>query len=76
MIRYSPGGGVTPQILTDILKTIDTLGVFHKEREEGVIPFLLLDGHQSRFSIPFLEYITDPAHPWKVCIGVPYDTAL
>ena len=76
MIRYSPGGGITPQILTDILKTIDSLGVFDKEREEGIRPFLLLDGHQSRFSIPFLEYITDPAHPWKVCIGVPYGTAL
>ena len=47
MIRYSPGGGITPQILTDILKTMDSLGVFEKEREEGIRPFLLLDWHQS-----------------------------
>jgi hypothetical protein len=26
--------------------------------------------------VKFLEYITDPDHPWKVCIGVPYGTAL
>ena len=76
MIRYSKGGGISPEILTDILRTLDTLGVFEKERQEGIKPFLLLDGHQSRFSIPFLEYITNPDHPWKVCIGVPYGTAL
>ena len=76
MIRYSRGGGITPDILTDILKTLDTLGVFEKERENGIKPFLLLDGHQSRFSVPFLQYITDPSHPWKVCIGVPYGTAI
>ena len=76
MIRYSTGGGITPEILTDILKTIDSLGVFEKERQEGIKPFLLLDGHQSRFSVPFLEYITDPDHLWKVCIGVPYGTAI
>jgi hypothetical protein len=76
MIRYTKGGGISPEILTDILRTIDTLGVFEKEREEGIKPFLLLDGHQSRFSVEFLEYITDRQHPWKVCIGVPYGTAL
>ena len=76
MIRYSRGGGITPEILTDILKTIDSHGVFEKERQAGIKPFLLLDGHQSRFSVPFLEYITDPDHLWKVCIGVPYGTAI
>jgi hypothetical protein len=76
MIRYSKGGGITPEILTDILNTLDTLGVFEQERRNGIKPFLLLDGHQSRFSVNFLQYITDPDHPWKVCIGVPYGTAL
>ena len=40
------------------------------------MPFLLLDGHESRFELPFLTYITNPDHPWKVCIGVPYGTSL
>ena len=76
MIRYSKSGGITTSILTDILRTVDDLGIYEDERKEGIKPFLLLDGHQSRFGIEFLQYITDPNHPWKVCIGVPYGTAL
>jgi len=40
------------------------------------MPFLLLDGHGSRFELPFLNYVTHTDHPWKVCIGVPYGTSL
>ena len=40
------------------------------------MPFLLLDGHGSRFEIPFLRYVTDKQHPWVVCQGVPYGTSL
>ena len=76
MIRYSKSGGITTTILTDILRTVDELGLYEQERRDGIKPFLLLDGHQSRFGIEFLKYITDPTHPWKVCIGVPYGTAL
>ena len=39
-------------------------------------PFLLLDGHGSRFGLSFLEYINDAWHEWAVCIGVPYGTSL
>jgi hypothetical protein len=38
-------------------------------------PFLLVDGHGSRFELPFLDYIHNPEHPWTVAIGVPYGTA-
>ena len=76
MIRYSEKGSITPDILKDILKTIDDLEVFHTYRDNGAVPFLLVDGHQSRFHSTFLEYITDDAHPCKVSIGVPYDTSL
>ena len=37
---------------------------------------MLLDGHGSRFQLPFMEYIIDNSHPWVVCIGVPYGTSL
>ena len=40
------------------------------------IHFLLLDGHNSRFNVPFLEYVTDDAHQWMFCIGVPYGTVI
>ena len=44
--------------------------------EKGMYPFLLLDGHQSRFDIKFLCYVNDPKTKWSVCIGVPYGMAI
>ena len=76
MVRYSDKGSITDTILTDILRTIDELKLFQTYRENGAIPFLLVDGHQSRFSTQFLSYITDTNHQWKVTIGVPYGTSL
>ena len=35
----------------------------------------LLDGHQSRLALPFLQYINTTRDYWVVCIGVPYGTA-
>ena len=45
MIRYSEKGSITPEILKDILKTIDDLEVFQTYRDNGAVPFLLVDGH-------------------------------
>ena len=42
----------------------------------GKLPFFLVDGHGSRFKLPFLEYINDEAHKWVVCIGVPYGMSM
>lgn len=36
----------------------------------------LLDGQGSCFGFDFLSYIIDKQHPWSVCIGVPYGTAI
>ena len=71
---WSENGSVTSEILADILRRLDEYEVC--DRTNGVKPFLLLDGHGSRFELPFLDYIIDPAHEWVVCIGVPYGTAL
>ena len=71
---WSPKGGVTSIILTDILATLDHMDMF--DRTGGVSPFLLIDGHHSRFKLPFLRYICNPLHLWAVFISVPYDTAL
>ena len=54
---------------------MDEIGVY--DRKNDVLPFLLLDGHQSRLELPFLQYINDEkkeGHKWMVCIGVPYAT--
>jgi hypothetical protein len=71
MCRWSEHGGVTPKILTDVFRELDKSGAV--ERNENTTPFVLLDGHQSRFcSIDFLSYINDESHKWAVCIGLPY----
>jgi hypothetical protein len=74
MVAFNPGGGITATILTDILRTLDKIEVFSHKNEKR--PFLLVDGHSTRFDIEFLEYINDPTHRWSVCIGVPYGTCL
>jgi hypothetical protein len=43
--------------------------------DSGLLPFLLLDGHGTQFPLPFMRYILDVQHRWKVCIGVPNGTA-
>jgi hypothetical protein len=72
--QWSDSGGITPTILTNILRYLDSLHIF--DRSGGKRPFLLLDGHTSRHSLEFVKYVTDPAHPWCVQIGVPYGTSL
>ena len=74
LVRWSPNGSITSQILRDAVHTLDYHDIFDRSNQK--MPFLLLDGHQSRFEIPFLEYITNTDHPWMVCIGVPYGTSL
>ena len=74
LVRWSPSGSITSDILVDALATLDYHGVF--PRTSNLKPFLLLDGHGSRFELPFLRYVTCPDHPWMVCQGVPYGTSL
>ena len=76
MVRFNEGGGINGTILKEIFETLDKLEVFDEDRKEGRKPFVLLDGHQSRFDLEFLEYINDPKHEWCFWIGVPYGTAL
>ena len=45
MVRWSAKGSITTQILADALAHIDSFNVF--DRENGRVPFLLLDGHNS-----------------------------
>ena len=51
----SENGSITGQLLTDMLSAIDKAKVF--DRSVGLNPFLLLDGHNSRFELEFLQYI-------------------
>ena len=73
-IRWSENGSITATILTEALMELDHLKVL--PRVNGVKPYLLVDGHGSRFGLNFLSYINNPDHEWVVCIGTPYGTAL
>jgi hypothetical protein len=55
-VTASENGSITDKILTDIMQHLDFHLTF--DRSEAT-PFLLLDGHGSRFGLPFLEYIRD-----------------
>jgi hypothetical protein len=70
----SPKGGITSELLKSMLERMDSLNLFPRAAD-GPLPFLLLDGHGSRFQLPFMRYIGDTEHKWKVCIGVPNGTA-
>jgi len=72
-VTCSESGSITSQILMDTLRHIDTC--LEWDRTEAT-PFLLLDGHGSRFELPFLDYVNSPETKWTVCIGVPYGTNL
>jgi hypothetical protein len=64
---------VTSELLVELLKKMDDLDLF--PYHDGVQPFLLQDGHNSRFKLPFLWYINNPNRNWVVCIGDPYGTS-
>jgi hypothetical protein len=64
---------ITSELLVQFLQHMDDLNLF--PRDDGVKPFLLLDGHGSRLELPFLQYVNDASHEWVVCIGVPYVTS-
>ena len=75
LVQWSPSGSITSDILVDTLATLDHHNIFDRSCD-GRKPFLLLDGHGIRFELPFLQYVTNPDHPWMVCQGVPYGTSL
>jgi len=69
----SENGSITAELLVEMLKVMDRLNLF--DRTDNVPPFLILDGHGSRFDLLFLQYINATATKWNVCIGVPYGTS-
>jgi hypothetical protein len=69
----SESGSINGSLLTSMLRYIDEKHVF--DRTTGLAPFLLLDGHGSRFELEFLEYIHSDETKWTVNIGLPYGTS-
>ena len=55
----SENSSITSELLHSILKHIDDCCLF--DRTDGVLPFLLLNGHGSRFELTFLKYTNNMA---------------
>ena len=73
---FTESGGIDGWTLREIFRRIDDLQLYENDRKRGYTPFCLLDGHQSRFDLNFLQYINNPSTKWNVCLGVPYGTSL
>jgi hypothetical protein len=73
-VTCSKNGIITSQLFTYMLSKMDDLDLF--DRSDGVNPFLLCDGHVSRFEEPFLEYTLEGNTHWTCCIGVPHGTSM
>jgi hypothetical protein len=76
LVQFTPKGSMDGHALTNVLKHLDALDLYTKDRQEGCLPCLLVDGHNSRLSLEFLGYIVNPDHKWTVFFGVPYATSL
>jgi hypothetical protein len=70
----SENGSITGHLLKEMLAAIDRLDIFDRSGT-GLNPFLLLDGHGSRFELDFLQYINSVETKWECCIGLPYGTS-
>jgi hypothetical protein len=67
------GGSINGALLTSMLRYIDEKEDF--DHSTGLCPFLLLDGHGSRFDLKFLEYINSEETKWNVNTGLLYGTS-
>jgi hypothetical protein len=71
----SKNGPITTHILEMMIKRMDDLNLFHRYGPLRLPdPFILTDGHGSRFDLPFLEYIDNDDHKWTTCTGRPCGT--
>jgi hypothetical protein len=61
-------------MLVEILMWLDDNNVYEQD-PGGPEPFLVLDGHESRLSVVFVDYITNPDHIWHVKLGIPHATS-
>ena len=74
--EFPEGRGISGHILTNILKHLDDLKLYDNDRENDVIPLMLVVVHGSCFCLYFFQYICDKNHKWTVVFGVPYGKSL
>jgi hypothetical protein len=73
-VMRSKNGSINSQLLTNMMSKMDDHSLF--DRSDGVNPFLIYDGHGSRFEEVFLEYTVESNRHWTCFIGVSYGTSV
>ena len=68
--RWNEYGGMTYNILKEIFETTDHFNLL--PRIYNIVPFAMLDRHESRLWLTFLQYINDPIIERCVYFSVPY----
>jgi hypothetical protein len=71
------GGGISGETLVNILQMLDDLDVFLR-MPGGLVPVLIINGHESQFDPMTLTYINDNNHVWNLegmSCRVPYATS-
>ena len=59
LVEFSEAGGISGHILANILSHLDNLKLYENDRENGIIPSLLVGVHGICFDLGFLKYICD-----------------
>ena len=59
LVEFSEGGGISGNILMNVLSKLDDLKLYDNDRKNVIIPALLVDGHGICFELGFLNYICD-----------------
>lgn len=74
----SESGSVTGPILKKILTKLDEAGLTERGVDEDGNPYypaLILDGHASRMTVPFLKHVTADETRWRAMLVCPYGTS-
>ena len=75
LVASSRSGGITSEILTNILRHLDKHGVYDRDNDPFT-PTIQLDCHHTRFQMDFLNYCVEPETKWVVTMGCPEATHL
>ena len=62
--------------LVPLVTSLDALKLYFNDRQNGILPMLLVVENSSNFHLEFLQYVYDENQKRTVIFGVPYGTSL
>ena len=64
IVEFLKGGVISGHIIVNTLNNSYALNLYNNDRENFILPVLLVDGNGSCFDMEFLQYICDENHKW------------